>query len=827
MRKLIIVILSFLFSALLPAKADALSFVGEKEMMQDILGMLGRFTQYLSENYEDSVATSKETGVMGCFRSGSFMQANEDGVRTNADLSMVAAFLCRYGEGATTLPKGIDWKQLRVMARRSLGFAIATHKANRWTACKNGKFWGSVSKRDHTWESSLWATSVAFSAFFQWDSLTNRERNGVRRLLEAECQYELERTVPTNYIGDTKAEENGWEADVLAATLGLFPDHPKARAWFDRLRLFAINSYSHPSDSTDTTVIDPHYDNATVADLYIGSNLYNDFTLQNHNYFHTSYQNVVIQELGEAALALRLFQQQLHGRVVWRTRALMHHNLDVQRKVLNWLALADGELAMPNGNDWSLFLYDQITSYSTNATFLRDSDALMLENRAYQMIKRRQQTTPDGSWLLRPDIGQRRMGVEAHRLMMTWLMHYVNSTERLKPSSFESFRQQHSAARVSTEQNIVRAYTADRFTTFGWQKGIGSFTGYIALRNDRENNLTVPYKNHNTGNFIGWYDVEGHRTNAKPIVSGNYQTQGDAWVMNGEIATNDSALDNRFVVYSSPGNAVVYMDNVTANDSCTVVRERGGLTAVSVDPLTHERRSLITANETTVSDGRGMTHFNTPWLNIDQTFGVVTGKEGRMAFGDRVNNNSVLTAMLYPLSDDRRLTVRKGESVGKRWVAYYSNVDARSTQGLSRAATDLTPSLPEGWGGVIVADPDSVRYWVVSNFRGALRARVAVPLTSLGYAVLSQAPVSGSIDLDVPENSSHVEVVRFFIDNLKAEARLTKDDRTLLLTSKGHRRTTATLRVATPKGIVTKRLKWKGRMTVTLGNDGTVSCKEE
>ena len=30
------------------------------------------------------------------------------------------------------------------------------------------------------------------------------------------------------------------------------------------------------------------------------------------------------------------------------------------KEVLNWLALADGELAMPNGNDWSLFLYDQI-----------------------------------------------------------------------------------------------------------------------------------------------------------------------------------------------------------------------------------------------------------------------------------------------------------------------------------------------------------------------------------------------------------------------------------------------------------------------------------
>ena len=115
----------------------------------------------------------------------------------------------------------------------------------------------------------------------------------------------------------------------------------------------------------------------------------------------------------------------------------MHNNDKVQKEVLNWLALADGELAMPNGNDWSLFLYDQITSYTTNACFLRDADALMLENLAYKMIKARQTTTSDGSWLLRSDIGARRMGVEAHRVMMTYLMHSVASTANLQASNFE------------------------------------------------------------------------------------------------------------------------------------------------------------------------------------------------------------------------------------------------------------------------------------------------------------------------------------------------------------------------------------------------------
>ncbi|MGV2541587.1 hypothetical protein FO502_19600, partial [Bacillus pumilus] len=162
-------------------------------------------------------------------------------------------------------------------------------------------YWGSTSVRDHVWESSLWAMSVAYSAFFQWDKLSDEQKKQVCQLLKAECNYQLERTIPTGYAGDTKAEENGWEADVLAATLGLMPNDELAPRWFARLREFAINSYSQKDDANDMTVIDPDYDNVTVKDLYRGQNLYDDYTLQNHNYFHTSYQNVVVQELGEAA----------------------------------------------------------------------------------------------------------------------------------------------------------------------------------------------------------------------------------------------------------------------------------------------------------------------------------------------------------------------------------------------------------------------------------------------------------------------------------------------------------------------------------------------
>ena len=691
-------------------------FVGEASMQQDLLQMLADFAKYMKNDFQQASAPNSVGEACGCFKGENTMANDERGVRPNADLSMICAFLVKYGKGKVTLPTGVTWDDIEEMAMKSLIFAYSTHKANKLKVCSGNNYWGSVSTSDFAWESSLWAMSVAYSAFFQWDKLTETQRNYIYKLLKAECNYELTRSIPTGYSGDTKAEENGWEADILAATLGLFPDDALATRWFQRLREFAINSYSHIDDKTNRTVVDPDYDSKTVAQLYKGQNLYDDYTLQNHNYFHTSYQNVVMQELGEAALALKLFQKELYGEEKWKTNALMHHNQEVQTEVLNWLALTDGELAMPNGNDWSLFLYDQITSYSTNACFLRDADALMLENLAYKYIKARQKTTSDGSWLLRADVGARRMGVEAHRVMMTWLMHHVLSTADLEATDFEAFRQRYSAAKKLDTQNIVRAFTKDRFTTFSWSTGLQSYTGYIAANSVDKNKIIVPFRANNTGNFLGWYEVQGKKTNATPVVSGIYDLKGDAWTMNGELNTNDGALNNRFAIFSTPGNAVMYLDYVRANAAATITKEQGGLMAISMDEMTKTSRKLFhSEGEATVTDG-GTKKLSASWLNIDNELGFVGTGEKQMYFGDRANNNSVMTSKLYTLYNDKSRTVEQGDVVDRRAMVYYSNIDANQTKTLASQFIDLKDKVPAGWNGAMAFDPDGTGYLQLSNF---------------------------------------------------------------------------------------------------------------
>ncbi len=750
-RTLICILLAWAFTV--HAQEDVVSFtegvitsdfVSEATMKQDLLQMLANFSQYMVNDFQECEYPNDKGEPCGCFKGENTMANDERGVRPNADLSMICAFLVKYGKPANVaLPAGVTWEKMEDMARKSLVFAYSTHKANRLKVCKGNNYWGSVSNADHVWESSLWAMSVAYSAFFQWDKLSDTQKSYIYALLKAECNYELERGIPTGYAGDTKAEENGWEADVLAATLGLFPDDALAPKWFERLREFAINSYSHPSDQTNTTVIDAWYDTKTIADLYKGQNLYDDYSLQNHNLFHTSYQNVVQQELGEAALALKLFQQGLHGTETWKTNALMHHNQEVQDSILNWLALPDGELAMPNGNDWSLFLYDQITSYSTLACFLQDPHALMLENMAYKYIQARQNTTSDGSWLLRADVGARRMGVEAHRVMMTYLMHDILSTAKLTPTQWDKFNKTYSKAKLIPCQNIVRASTDDRFTCFSWSEGLKSYTGYFAANSPDKNKIVVPYRANNTGNILGWYEVQGKRTNATPVVKGNYLLEGNSYVMNGELNTNDGTLNHRFVLYSTPKNALIYLDYVTANAPATITAAKGGLLAISTDELMATSRTLYYKGATTTkqqtTDGSQMFTFESPWVNIDNELGVINvnpnlnpnsnptlplggvggGSRGStlMAFGDRGANNSIYTSKLYPLYSDTPRKVEAGEVVDARNLVYYSRINAKQTEKMASELVSLKDKLPEGWNGVIVPDAGCT-YLLISNFKG-------------------------------------------------------------------------------------------------------------
>ena len=102
------------------------NFVSETTMKSDILQILANFLTYVKVNYQDSATTNTVNEACGYFKGEATASSGETGVRHNADISMVCAFLYKYGKDKVTLPAGVSWDDVNKMARKSLIFAYST-----------------------------------------------------------------------------------------------------------------------------------------------------------------------------------------------------------------------------------------------------------------------------------------------------------------------------------------------------------------------------------------------------------------------------------------------------------------------------------------------------------------------------------------------------------------------------------------------------------------------------------------------------------------------------------------------------------------------------
>ncbi len=639
-------------------------FLGEQQMKSRCLAMLSRFMPYVKSIYKDA-GKNKEGEPCGYFMARNSGQSNEDGVRTNADLAMVTAFVWRYGQdNLTALPEGIGYDDLERMATRALNYALSTHRSNQLKACTDKKYWGTKDMH-YQWESSLWALSVTLAAHFL-NKTEGREGALLRQLLAAEADYELTRKVPTGFAGDTKAEENGWEANVLACACALMPEHEHAAQWREAMIRFAFNCYTVAADAHNGTMMAGR----KASEWFEGQNLYDDYTLQNHNYFHTSYQNVVVQELVESMIALRLLGNTPTekatgntslGTLSWRDveRVFCWHWQEVWDEVLAPLALCDGELAMPNGNDWSMFLYDQLPTYAAMATVMRNKDALMLENMALKYTEARQSTTKDGAWMLNSDIGPRRMGVTAHRVMMTYLMHQLFPVDDLKPTEWKAFQRRQAATKLFESQNIVRSMSEDRFVCFSWSEGLKNVNCLIVPNLPDKNKIIVPYKKGIGGNLIG--HPFGYRLTGKP----KFELDKYTWKASGVL---HRGADEITFTITDCGKDKVQLDYAGADSTI-------GMLAISTDPLTKTQRTLYYEGGSTTTDGQQTLEFASGWVNIDNQIGVISlNEDNRMSFGGRKEVNSIYTTLLYP---------NTGNTMEKRGtMVYFVNQTAEQTRKL-------------------------------------------------------------------------------------------------------------------------------------------------
>ena len=559
---------------------------------------------------------------------------------------------------------GISQAQVLTRARQVLNYMTRSHVTGDIVA-GNGKKWGSQ------WQSSWWAGKMALGAQLIWDKLDATEKTRVENVVAHEANRHLKRRAPSGEVRDTKAEENAWDTEVLAAAVGMFPGNPNAAAWRAKLVEFDLNSISTPADHLSDKVVD----GKPLKDQVYTTNVRDDFTIENHGAYHFGYMACPLHSLAWGNLAMRRAKQPV-------PQAQFHHFEDVW-KVIEPTFL-DTRFAYIAGKDWPRYGYGLYFILPALATLAQNGDenARSMEAARLQTFEREQLWNGDGTFFgkrfTNNILVQRPAQFESDcyaNIGAAYLIHRLGGqTNWAKPLAPAALQNRLNARFVSEESGLGYVRSPQLFASMSWKmmRGLGP--------TPTPNLLFVP-----TGmdsatewgydNLLGQISVAGvDPKNAQTMAK--WTKSDDGLSVTGEIRYADKdakpLYTHRISVALDAKNGRTTVDSEFVTDAAISARGEGLEWDVPSDFFNDGKRvwSSDAGQQTLTFD------FNAPradtettkeiplgqkWLNLDDKLGVIPlAIEGQAAaplmlrqFNRR---NSVFDNIYFPLHYDTVFT---------------------------------------------------------------------------------------------------------------------------------------------------------------------------
>jgi hypothetical protein len=188
-----------------------------------------------------------------------------------------------YNPTVTTV-NATEAHQKAAKLTRSLAHSHLVNLANGW---------------GNSWQSGLWATYAGTAGWLLWDSpyLSALDRQDVRQLVEYEANrfigyrvpYYRDRAGVALTPGDSKAEENAWNAGILALATAMMPNHANYDAWNYKAHELMVSSFATSSDLTNPELIN----GTSAANWLNGSNANMDGVVINHSRVHPDYMSTI------------------------------------------------------------------------------------------------------------------------------------------------------------------------------------------------------------------------------------------------------------------------------------------------------------------------------------------------------------------------------------------------------------------------------------------------------------------------------------------------------------------------------------------------------
>ncbi|MCC7492723.1 MAG: hypothetical protein IT204_10265 [Fimbriimonadaceae bacterium] len=534
---------------------------------------------------------------------------NEHAVRQNATVALgYAVLLLEAWDAALT---GCSRDQAVVDLRGLLRYLGATHRANGGRT-GDGQPWGDA------WQSAFWAAIAGQAAWLADDLLDAETRRLVARAVAHEADRFLTRPPDHGVVGDTKAEENAWNSEVLALAAVAWPQHPHAAAWQERAIVYMLNGFVRAADRDSTRVVDgrPLRERLSVVTIH------DDFTLENHGRVHPDY-------LSTSALNLRNALLYLHaGRPV---PAACFFNAGETAAVLRRLTARDGGCLYVNGQDWWPHRLDVPLLLSALLSVLGGEPAsAYLEQACLDNLGRMHRRFDDGRLYDAREFNYPNAEEEMIARYAELVLLHRLAGDGPQPLHAAAYDRAQAGVQVFEKGGFALHRSGPKAASFTWANGV---MGLVWANGDTW--LTSPSER----GLIGRIAIAEAPDDAPRVVSKIVVPGPDQIAVSAVVSRCQGRLEQRLALVSLPGLPVLYLERLAARQAVTVRELATGLVTLlneDAGPLHPNVRRLRGSfgwlevpGATAAPDA--WQPLDSAWVNVDQRLGIV-GSGGRLHY---------------------------------------------------------------------------------------------------------------------------------------------------------------------------------------------------
>ena len=520
------------------------------------------------------------------------------GIRGNGGVALAYAVLVK------ALPSDPRTATRMSRIRQALNYNAATH-CSATNNCVDGHPWGWNSSTSTDWQTPEWSGSMGLACVLVQDQLPAATVQAVQRVIASEATHRAAIAPASGYEGDTKGEENGWDSNVLALGAAWLSTNASAGTWLTAAKSYLANTYTVANTNGD--VLAPWITTVT---------LYPDFALENHGFYHPTYQMVAGMSAGDSYLMARL----ANPGVATQLQAFAEHNILNVWTNLSHLVMDSGELAYPSGLDWELHDYEQNSYITWLAAHFNDPLARWTDGQLASLARYRQLVNGDGSFVGPSGGGFFREAVEARRTAIAWL-HWANADYPSGPSAAPGTAFEH-----LPDVGLIVQRNAFGFTGICYGPQTNGYTARIMAV------IEPPAPSVPTNVYVTTPRLPGiiglgamGAPTAARLVSLTTNTSG----FQAELQLTNGAYGTTEVYVNCTGETAALVE--VPWPSTTVSGTSGSFcVGIENDPLIGGSQLIEwAANATTVTNRTGITlAITNPWVCVSGRYGLVAGPAG-------------------------------------------------------------------------------------------------------------------------------------------------------------------------------------------------------